>query len=93
MQCLCHWGGGLVQCFLKYGYVAASALQLLPRQPIKTSTAGLRAVKAFVQLAFKAVQDVGHVGKACGIQCFTSVNRALAAAANQKHGAGFIARL
>ncbi len=47
------------------------------------------AVECLVQLAFKAVQDVGDVCKASGFQGITGCYGAGAAAADQVNGAGF----
>jgi hypothetical protein len=42
-------------------------LHLLPRQPIMPPAAKRAAVEGVVQLAFKAVQDVGDVAKTGGL--------------------------
>jgi hypothetical protein len=64
-------------------------LHLLPRQAIMPPAAELAAVEGLVQLAFKAVQDVGDVGKTGGFQGVAGFYGALAAAANQIDGARF----
>ena len=49
-------------------------------------------MEAIVQVAFKAVQNVHHVGESCLLKCQAGVDGAFAAAADQDDGARLVSR-